>query len=895
MTWARHIRRGATALALAAGIGSVPAAPAYATPAPSWTANDDDRLLFDLRMKQLRLGNGVRGYQTDKGVCVDLADMIMALDLPVRLDKKSRRATGWLFEEGRTITINRDNNTVQIVNKNLPLEGSDLYDTPEGWCVNAGTLARWMNVTISVDMSNALLMLSADRKLPFELAEERKRRAGSVQGPRQFDLRSLPSAKEPYRMWRTPSVDAVVSFTAIRDQHSGNSIAGRYEFYASGEIARASVDARLSSDHHGVPDSLRIRAYRTDPDGALLGPLQATHFAIGDISAPDTALATTSSVGRGITVTNRPVDRPEQFDSTNFRGDLPQGWDAELYRNDQLLGFAGSRSDGRYEFLDIPLLYGQNRFEIVLYGPQGQEKRERVMVPVGLDSIPPRKTYYWAGLQDKGRDLVNLGAYEPPDDRGWRAGFGMERGLDAKTAINASFTSIRFNGRRRNFGEVSLRRAIGPTLAELSAASDLAGGTAVRGKLMGQVGQTWFTAETIHGYGGYASEQLDDDMTSLTRFSIDHQIKFGGNMIPVHVEARHVHYKNGFSSMELAARLSWNMRRMTMTAEVDWTRQKGVAHQSSNERIEASLKASGQIGPVRLRGEARFQIAPASGFQSTNFTAQWRAGERSDWRVETGYDVRASRARLAGGIVRRFERLSLTASAEAASDGSVGIGLNLAFSLGQDPQSGSLRMSADKLASQGQASVVVFHDDNNDGRRQSTESVASDVIIVSGLAAQKVTEKNGFAHVAGLQPFKPVLIGIDAGSLPDPFIQPATSGKVVIPRPGVPMRVELPLVAAGEVQGTLVREGGALLGGVGLELLDTRNQVVSRTMTEFDGYFLFEKIPYGRYRVRIASLSAAAIGAVPMLDGEVTVGQDNPAPNIGIKTAHAPNRVAGGS
>lgn len=42
---------------------------------------------------------------------------------------------------------------------------------------------------------------------------------------------------------------------------------------------------------------------------------------------------------------------------------------------------------------DVPLLYGQNRFEIVLYGPQGQIRRETRNVPVGLDSIPPRKSF----------------------------------------------------------------------------------------------------------------------------------------------------------------------------------------------------------------------------------------------------------------------------------------------------------------------------------------------------------------------------------------------------------------------------------------------------------------------------------------------------------------------
>ena len=50
----------------------VPAAQA----APVWTANPDDALLFDVRLGQYRLGEGVRGYQTPQGSCLDLADVI---------------------------------------------------------------------------------------------------------------------------------------------------------------------------------------------------------------------------------------------------------------------------------------------------------------------------------------------------------------------------------------------------------------------------------------------------------------------------------------------------------------------------------------------------------------------------------------------------------------------------------------------------------------------------------------------------------------------------------------------------------------------------------------------------------------------------------------------------
>ena len=85
---------------------------------------------------------------------------------------------------------------------------------------------------------------------------------------------------------------------------------------------------------------------------------------------------------------------------------MPSGWDAELYRNGELLAF--SRSDGsqRYIFDEVPLLYGDNRFEIVTYGPQGQQRSRLEHINVGQEQVPEGKTWYWAGVSQPGKDLL---------------------------------------------------------------------------------------------------------------------------------------------------------------------------------------------------------------------------------------------------------------------------------------------------------------------------------------------------------------------------------------------------------------------------------------------------------------------------------------------------------
>lgn len=883
------------ALVLAAGAITLPAASAYAQEAGDWTANDDDALLFDIRSGIYRLGDGVRGYQTDAGVCVDFADMILALDLPVRLSKKSRRATGWLFNEARTITIDRDQNIVQIVNKNSNLSKTDIYDTPEGWCINVGTLETWLDVELTADLSNALLVLKSETKLPFQLAEERKERAGRVRQRSNFDITKLPQAKDPYRYWRTPSVDVVASVGAQSNAGTTNSDA-RYEIFASGELLKASFDARISSDNQGKPDSARVRLYRTDPKGKLLGPLKATHVAIGDISTVSTALGAQTTAGRGAFITNRPVDRPANFDRTTFRGDLPDGWDAELYRNSQLIGFSASRGDGRYEFIDVPLLFGQNRFEVILYGPQGQVKREVKLIPVGLDSIPPKETFYWATVQDNGRDLFNINDVGPTISDGLRGGFGVERGINAKTSVAASVFTLQTFGERQTQVEASIRRAIGPTLVEISAANDLGSNSAFRGQVLGQFGQSVFQLEAALIQDGFQSERYNITTRELVRATFDQNLNFGEKVLPLHLEGSYEKDNNGNVNLEALTRITFNINQLGVTNELSYQKNSFRLGTGPPDEIQNTFRLSGRLGGVRLRGEASFALAggfEGGGFRASQITADWRVSERSAFRAEIGYQAFSRRGRFALGYTRQFKNVALTGQIEAATDGAVAAGLNLAFSLGPNANGRGIRIASNKLASAGQAFATVFHDDNGDGIRQPNEAVEADVELTAGSSGlSEPTNEFGKTIIDGLQPFQPILIGIDSSTLPDPFVQPATSGVVVTPRPGVAFEILLPLVSAGEISGTLVKEGGGIYTGVDLELIDKDGNLVKSTRSEFDGYFLFEGVAYGEYSIRINPLIADIIGAQSDLNVTVSLDKDEPLFDFGSLAAKAKIKIA---
>ena len=852
------------ALALAgiapAGAHAIEKAPISLTANDGWVPNPDDSWLFDIRSGQYRLGDGVRGYQTPQGICVDLGDIVLALDLAVRIDRKLRRATGWVFDERRSLTIDREAGEVRAGSQSFAIAAHAIRDTPAGWCVDLDRLNQWLGVPLAADLSNAVLRIDSKDKLPFQLAAERRARAAGIRPQARFDLASLPQASRPYRAWATPSVDVVASAGLVSDKRGGSHGRARYEIFAASELLGQSFDARLSSNDQAAPDSLRMRLYRTDPQGRLLGPLKATHYAAGDVSLLSTGIAAQSVPGRGAVVTNRPVDRPDSFDRTSFRGDLPAGWEAELYRNGQLLAFTVPNGDGRYEFLDVPLNYGSNRFEVVLYGPQGQIRREIKQVQVGLDSIPPQQTWYWAGFAQENADLIEFssrrrGVFR----RGWRGTLGIERGLDTRTSAAAYFHSLVIEDVRRNYGEAALRRSIGPTLLEVGVAQADDGGGAARASWLAAFGETYVRADAMRGWNGFVSDRFISNIKGLYSLSVDQTVKLGRTILPVHLDMRHVERRSGVESLEATARASASFRALTFTSQLDWARTKVPVGPDPPDNLTASLLANARIGRIRLRGEARFGLSGDKDDTRVALVGEWAGKGDAEWRAELGYDRGFDRARAGIGYTRRFTKIQLTGFGEVASDGSVAASLALAFSFG--PRSGGgWRVSSEKLASRGQVIADVWMDENGDGIRQPHEAALPGVPLTAGTAfVDAATGKDGRGTIGGLEPFRAVMIGIDAGSLPDPYVQPSLPGVVVTPRPGVAIRVALPMTAAGEIDGVAIRDGGNAIEGLSLELVDAEGRVRATALTEFDGYFLFESVAYGRYTVRIAKASAAAL------------------------------------
>jgi hypothetical protein len=883
------LHKAAVLLALGAGsLGASQPSAASQSPAPAWTPDADEQFILDVNIHQLQLGDTVRAYNPPEGPCVVLGDFLTALDVPMRIDLTAKKASGWAFRETNKITIDVAAATATYARKSEPIAPGTIRETPEGWCVQATALGRWFGVTVKPMTSGSVLLLESDVKLPVELAMERKQRAARLHHA-SFDLSTLPQVRVPYRMWRSPALDFVVSGGVTYRAQDGVKVDRQSSVYAAGEVAHLSYDAQVTTNNNGKPNLLRVRAFRSDPDGQLLGPLKATHMGLGDVEGFDTRLSGSVAAGRGVVLTNRPLTARTAFDRTRIEGDLPTGWEAEVYRNGELLGFAKPDASQRYVFDDVQLLYGENTVRVVLYGPQGQVREREELIDVAQDNVPKGKTWYWIGANQPARDLVSL---EKPPDTGFpkaQAALSIEHGLDTRTSVGVLARAMLIDDRRLTFVEGTVRRSVGAALLEVSAARESNGGTAAHAQLLGKFGPVYVNVDALiandfHLQGGTPTTSRE------VRAALDAPLKFGKALVPAHAEAHFVQHADGSRLLEAATRLSATIDRFNLGATLSYSKTYAASGPASPGEVRIGALASGHIGAVRIRGSTDFDISPSARFRSAELSAYWSASEESEWEGVLAYDRLQNRGRLRLTHIMRLEPLAVAFTAEASTKGDLAFGFNLNFSL--DPRHG-LTLSRRPLAEGGMVRATVFQDLNDNGQLDSGEPLEKNALITTGSRqSQRKTDAKGSVTIGGLTAFVPVPVGVDVTTLDDPMLVPKKPIQVVVPRPGVAADVTIALVGGGDVEGALIKNGELGYEGVDLELVDGAGKAIGTARTDFDGFFLFERVPYGDYRLRVSAASAGAAGIVSDLGVTLKVTTEHSVVRLGAIQARLQPRIA---
>jgi hypothetical protein len=565
--------------------------------------------------------------------------------------------------------------------------------------------------------------------------------------------------------------------------------------------------------------------------------------------------------GSGALLTNIPLQLANTFDRHSFQGDLPPGWQVELYRNQALVGFQAARADGRYEFLSIPLYYGWNDFRLVFYGPQGQRREEVSRFDVSASQTPAGEFQYRV-----------VGVEPHAGVAGRREQVEGRYGLSKQLALGAAVSGLDLDGRHHTYSEANLQAFWKPLSASLTVAKDQLGGTIEELALRSRVASSSITVKHAELQDGFVSELYLPTFGAVkSRSSLDTSTLLPSMeraLVTLDLGGTRDQFASDASLTTLYNRISTSIRGYFFSNQITRTEGRSAAGPVPATTLGGFL-ASKLFPTFSLRGEASYEL---DGARRLNTLAAW-----AETFVYIPFNLRAGITRNIAsqdtlvqlGVYKYEGAYALGVDVGYSSRSRLTVDLSLRFGIAREPRTGHIVARAQGLASQGAISAQAFLDANGDGRKDATEKPVDGVGFLSNGAAQPgTTDAKGVQFLTNLSIESDANVSINPSSLEDPLMRPGVPGFRVTPRPGHVALVDVPVVILGEITGTarLKKEGASSeLSGLLLELVDSKDKVVKRVRTSYDGFYTLSEIPPGIYQLRVPEAECSRLGLVTSL------------------------------
>jgi hypothetical protein len=831
-----------------------------------------DLLLLDVVVERSMVGASMNAYQVESAVFVPLGELARILTLAIQVDVRSLQAQGFILSPQRTFKLDLVQNQITMSGRVEAVDPS-AYRIFEGDVyIDISLLENWWPVRLRADKGRQVLEVTPREQLPLQLRVLREKAARTI-GRGSQAVAQLPKVGLPYTLASWPAVDHTLALTGTRTPEASSATVTSTN-YVTGDLLGMEAAAYVSLSSAAVQfqeatrsqqASARVTLGRTDPDGRALPFLSSTSFALGHVLMPGVSHLLRSSVaGLGFSVGNLPLERGTNFSTTSLQGELPPGWDVQLFFNEALVGYQAARADGRYSFTDLPLLFGENRFRLEFNGPQGQRRVETRNYNLDSSVVRP------------GELLYNVGAHRTLEGPA-QAQAQWEYGFNQSVALHGGFAlaSPRLTLEGRRFGNAGARVFLDGWLLTSEHVRCLSCTQQSHATSFGfnrrlEDGSLTASHTRLVNFGSEVYLAGIDPLVNSTKMRYDTALhRTTPNAIPIVAQLQVDNRRSGVPDARISARAGHLWRSASMSHELSWQTQ---ARQKSTR---GTFQVNRPTATTSLRGQLDYQIRPQGRLENALLSADRRMESGRLLNVQLLHNFQRKDTTVALLINQSFQAFSVRVGVSQSSSGQTVAAVQLFTSVTRDTGTNRWNFSSLPSANSGAASARVFLDRNLNGVFDPGEApIAGAAFFVNGAGTAVRTDTAGLAYLPRLPANRRAGISLNATSLEDSNWSPAKPGVTLMPRSGRVQTLEFPVVIAAEVDGYVQLETKNELKGVSdvqLELYASDGTLTSRVRSTADGYFLFSGIPPGRYTLRVAQSQIERLRLLPVAPITVNV------------------------
>lgn len=850
-------------------------------------------LLFAVTLDDLSLSDGMSAYGEAKDPLLPVGELTRLLEMDVTVQPSDRRIVGSLGEARRSLLVDLDAGVARIGAKDIALKDGDVAITATEIYLRASAVEALLPLHLAIRPDDLSIKITATERLPIQARMQRK--SMSALNEQHAASQQTPTLEiaTPYRLFSPPSADVVLS-TGVSSTKP--TLPFRYDLRLAGDLLYSDFQAYLSSDQHGQPSTARFLLERRSVTGDLFGPLHGRDLMLGDVYTPGLTLGPRSVGGRGFSFSTVPIDQSNVFNRIDLRGELPVGYDVEIYVNDVLRGSQSGPNDGRYEFLNVPLTPGVNVIRTVIYGPRGERREETRIINEGAGLLHKGEATFEFGAVQQDVPLLTL---QPGSTTSLDPGAINNGGLRVVGALNYGVTSFLTASAGAavtpadSLAPLGDPRRVDPTgiytvgartsILGLASQADIAGDNhrgraadlSIAGSYKG-VSAVLRHAEYQNGFRDENNLGADPSLNpkSRTEFTTDANLGLRGRIIPVSLRVTEDEYTNGGRDLDATWRASASIGRLLYSGGFEYQRaETRVA--SPTETLTGYLAASTYAGfSWQIRAALDYNLLPVFRANTLNVTADHAFSDRWSIHLSVGEPLQdlTGTALAIGGIYHtRRGDFSLTGDYSNA-DRSWEIAAQWNFGIGYDPWRHGYSLTTSGPGSGGSAVVDAFIDENGDGVHEPGEPAAPNLVVHGG-RGEVVTGADGRAYVTGLGVPTTARLEMNLDRLDNPSVKAPPTAVQFSPRQGGVARIAYPLQPTGGVTVIieLQRDDGKRVGlsSVKVQLVPEHGAPIEQT-TEFDGSAIFDQIRVGTYHLQLDAEQAKQlrmhlVGAPPAI------------------------------
>ena len=729
--------------------------------------------------------------------------------------------SGFFINPKATYLIDKIHNCIYYQGKVFKLRSTDLIRNETNLYLKADFFGQVFGLDCKFDFRSLSITMTTKLELPAIMEmqqEELRRNLGRLKGEKRADT----TYQRDFSMFHLGMAD----WSLMTTRYTNGVIETRANINMGARVAGGEADIYLNYVNTRSFDA-KQQFYKWKYVNNDFAPLR-------QVTAGKMYTQSTSSLFApitGVQVTNTPTTYRRSFGTYRLSDKTEPDWTVELYVNDVLVNYVKADPSGFFTF-EVPLVYGNSVIKLKFYSPWGEERIKDVNISIPFNFLPVNEFQYAlsAGIVDD-------------DYKSKFSRLNLNYGLSRRITIGGGVEYL---------SSVSS----GQTMPYVNASLRLGSSLLISGE---------------HTYGVRSKALVSYRLPSNLQAEITYTKYEAGQ---TSIKYNYLSEKKATISMPIRSKSFSAFARMTVN-QVTLPKQEQF---TSGEFLLSSMYKgiSSNFTTYAILNEVHPLV-----FSNLAFTFRIPFGLRVTPQAQFEYRQNAFSMLKTEIEKNLFTHGFLNLSYEKDlinHNYNVGVGIRYNFSFAQTSLStrqtehsnstvatarGSILFNditkeihtdGDNNVGKGGLVIFTYLDINGNGRRDENEPKITGLNLrVNGGRIQR-NRKDSTIRVVGLESYTNYLLEVDKNSFENVSWQIKNQSISVVVEPNQFRLIEIPVAVMGEAAGNVYFENYKGVNGLGriiVNIYDKHLKLVTKLLTESDGYFNFMGLTPGNYTVGI--------------------------------------------